>query len=97
MPYIVPEKRRVLDPVVDDLVRALRDLQLDDTGKDNVEGNLNYVFSAVLNKLYTNNYADINNAIGLLNCIALEYYQRFAVPYEKQKAFDNGDVYDPVD
>lgn len=93
MPYIAPEKREQLDPVIEDLVRTLRDLSLDDP-KDNVGGNLNYVFSVVLNRLYTNGYKDIQNAVGLLNCIALEYYVRYAVPYERQKAFDNGDVYD---
>lgn len=93
MPYIVQDKRDRLDPVIDDLIRALRDLQLDDSGKDNIEGNINYIVSTMLDRLYTKNYADINNAVGLLNCIALEYYVRFAVPYERQKAHDNGDVY----
>lgn len=94
MPYIVQDKRDRLDPIIDDMIRALRDLQLDDSGKDNIEGNINYIVSTMLNRLYTKNYADVNNAVGLLNCIALEYYVRFAVPYEAQKAFDNGDVYD---
>ena len=92
MPYIVQEKRPQLDAVAEDLIRVLRDLELD-SEKDNMEGNINYFVSYVLNRLYTNNYADINNAVGLLNCIALEYYTRVAVPYEAQKAFENGDVY----
>lgn len=94
MPYIVQSKRPQLDEVAEDLLRVLRDLELDDPDKDNMEGNLNYFFSKILNELYTNNYADINNAVGLLNCIALEYYLRFAAPYERQKAFENGDVYE---
>jgi hypothetical protein len=93
MPYIVPEKRAALDPIVDDLCRALAELSLDDP-QDNTEGNLNYVISSVLNRVYTNGYRSINDAVGLLNCVALEYYARYAVPYEKQKAFENGDVYD---
>lgn len=92
MPYIAQNKRDTLDPAIDELIAALENLnELDQP--DNMEGNINYVFSVVLNRLYTKNYADINNAIGVLNCIALEYYSRFAVPYEAQKAFDNGDVY----
>lgn len=95
MPYIVQEKRELLDPIIDQLTTALQELDSGAAGeKDNMEGNINYVFSAVLAELYTRNYADINNAIGVLNCIALEYYSRFAVPYEAQKAFENGDVYD---
>jgi hypothetical protein len=92
MPYIVPEKRQALDPVIEDLIRTLRDLSLDDPN-DNVGGNLNYVFSVVLNRLYTNGYADIQNAIGLLNCIALEYYRKYAEPYEDSKEYSNGKVY----
>ena len=92
MPYIIPEKREKLDPIVEDLICALTELQGSE-GKDNMEGNLNYVFSKVLAELYVENYGDINSAIGLLNCIALEFYTRVAVPYEAQKAFENGDVY----
>ena len=92
MPYIIPEKREKLDPIVEDLICALTELQSGE-GKDNMEGNLNYVFSKVLAELYVENYGDINSAIGLLNCIALEFYTRVAVPYEAQKAFENGDVY----
>ncbi len=94
MPYITQEKREVLDPAIDRLAMALVDLQNGAAGeKDNMEGNINYVVSTLLANFYNNNYADINNAVGLLNCIALEYYVRLAVPYEAQKAFENGDVY----
>jgi hypothetical protein len=94
MPYIAPNKREHLDPVIDELQRKLAELEMDDP-TNNTEGNLNYVISTLLNRLYTaGGYASINAAVGLLQCIALEYYTRHAVPYEAQKAFENGDVYD---
>lgn len=94
MPYIVPDKRATLDPIIDQLQQALAGLEADDP-MNNTEGNINYVVSTLLNRIYAGNgYRSINDAMGLLNCIALEFYTRVAVPYEAQKAFENGDVYD---
>lgn len=93
MPYIVEEKRHVLDPSIEQLVDTLRGLQCDDPDGDNLEGNLNYVISTILGRLYHGGYADINAAVGLLSCIQLEYYRRQAAPYEDQKAHENGDVF----
>ena len=92
MPYIVERKRRELDPVVEDLITRLRGLQLDDP-EDNIEGNLNYVFSTILSRLYNGGYKDINAAMGLLSSIQAEYYRKHAAPYEDQKEYDNGTVY----
>jgi len=92
MPYITPEKREVLDPVVDTLVDALRGLQSDDP-EDNSQANINYVLSRLLDRMYTANYQEINNALGMLLATALEYYRRVGAPYENQKIYDNGDVY----
>ena len=64
MPYIVQEKRNVLDPVIRDLLTALRNLELDDQDKNNTEGNINYVVSVVLDQLYTSNYGAMNDAMG---------------------------------
>lgn len=93
MPYIKQEKREVLDPVIDDLVDKLRELQSDDP-QDNVQGNLNYFLSCVLDRVYNKNYQEVNNAVGMMICATLEYYRRLAVPYENQKIFENGDVYE---
>lgn len=92
MPYIVPEKREVLDPVIEELVITLRGLQSDDPN-DNIQGNMNYVISRLLDRLYNANYQEINNAVGMMMCATFEYYRRMAVPYENQKIRDNGDVY----
>lgn len=92
MPYIRREKRSQLDPVVDDLLNALRELQCDDPS-DSLEGNLNYIFSTVLGRLYASDYRDINTAMGVLACVQAEYYRKQAAPYEDQKEFENGAVY----
>lgn len=93
MPYIKSNKREVLDPVIEDLIQTLRGLQSDDPN-DNMQANLNYVISRLFNRIYVANYQEINNALGVLLGVALEYYRRIAVPYENQKYFDEGDVYD---
>ena len=94
MPYIAEEKRASLDPIVDDLLNVLRGLACDDPDTDNLEGNLNYFISSVLDRLYTNGrYTDIKDAVGLLESIKLEYYRKVGAPVEDQKEFDNGQVY----
>jgi len=94
MPYIPQNKRHVLDPIVDDLHRAILDLELDDPDTNNTQGNLNYAFTRLIRKVYgTNgNYQNINDALGMLMGVALEHYRTVAAPYEDQKKFDNGDV-----
>lgn len=93
MPYINPLKREVLDPVVDELLNSLRELESDDP-VNSMAGNLNYVFTRLLNRVYsTPRYDDINEAVGVLECCKLELYRRLAVPYEENKRFYNGDAY----
>jgi len=93
MPYIPQEKREVLDPVIDNLVTALRGLQSDDPA-DNIQGNMNYIVTRLLDKLYNASYQEINNGVGMMMCATLEYYRRIAAPYEDQKSYENGDVYE---
>lgn len=95
MPYIVQEKRDVLDPTIEELHRLLVDLETDDEN-NNMEGNLNYVVSRLLMMVYgdreSTRYAQINDAMGMIFCAALEYYRKVAAPYEDQKEFENGAV-----
>lgn len=95
MPYISQDKRDILDPVIDVLHRELVALELDDP--DNVtEGNLNYVITRLFHMVYgdheSTRYAQINDAMGVLECVKQEYYRIVAAPYENQKIFDNGPV-----
>lgn len=93
MPYINPLKREVLDPAVDELLNSLRELESDDP-ENSMAGNLNYIFTRLLDRAYTApRYDDINEAVGVLECCKLELYRRLAVPYEENKRFYNGDAY----
>jgi hypothetical protein len=92
MPYIKQDKRDVLDPVIEPIVNALRELESDDD-RNNMEGNINYLFTRILHRVYPGrSYREVNDAMGILSSCQAEYYHRIAVPYEKQKAFENGDV-----
>lgn len=93
MPYITQDKRDGLDPKIDELLDVLRGYQCDDPDNDNLEGNLNYVISSILNRLYSNGYADINSAMGLLGSVQAEYYRKQAAPYEDQREFETDSVY----
>lgn len=83
MPYITDDKREEL---------------ISDTVSRNPEipGELNYVISTIIDQYlldYGVDYTIINEVIGVLECAKLELYRRVAAPYEDQKCFDNGDVY----
>lgn len=91
MPYIKQEKREGLNVAINALYKALVDLELDDD-MNNMEGNLNYSITRLLRMCYGESYGEINDAIGVLQCVMLEHYRTMAVPYENQKKFENGDV-----
>lgn len=91
MPYIPQDKREVLDPVIDELHHTLVGLEADDEN-NNMEGNMNYLITRLLRKVYGVSYSEVNAAIGMLQCVALEHYRTVAAPYEDQKKFENGDV-----
>lgn len=92
MPYIIQSKRDVLNPAINQLIDALRQLESDDE-RNNFEGNLNYAISTVISKVYNRSYRSVNDVVGVLESIKLEYYRRRAAPYEDQKCRDNSDVY----
>lgn len=61
-------------------------------------GELNFVITDMVDSFLIAdergpNYQRINEAIGVLECAKLELYRRIAVPYEKAKRKENGDVY----
>jgi hypothetical protein len=87
MPYIEKKARQVLDPYIDDLINALdRDIYPE-------EGEINYVFTRILNSFYKDKYSKCNTAMGILECVKAEYYRRRVAPYEDKKKKENGEVY----
>lgn len=91
MPYIVTEKREVLNPAIDEMLNALRELESDDPMND-MGGNLNYVITVLLKRCYGEKYSEMAQAVSVLEMAKLEYYRKVAAPYENQKEYDNGEV-----
>ncbi|TRO47494.1 hypothetical protein E2P60_03025 [Candidatus Bathyarchaeota archaeon] len=87
MPYIKMEKRSKYKNVVENLVNILKTLP-----PEEIDGELNYVITKILKEIYPLRYFHINKAIGVLECIKLEYYRRVAAPYEDLKIKESGDV-----
>ena len=87
MPYIKTGKRAKYDIIFKELVKILRALP-----PEEVDGELNYFVTKLLKEIYPLRYFHINKAIGVLECIKLEYYRRVAAPYEDLKIQESGDV-----
>ena len=87
MPYIKAEKRVKYEKALHELVGVLKSLPPED-----VDGELNYVVTKILKGVYPLKYYHLNKAIGVLECIKLEFYRRVAAPYEDVKIKESGDV-----
>ena len=93
MPYVKPNDRE-FDTVVNEVVYDY----LIDTGYD--VGKLNFFFTRILDCLLQErgvSYTNINEIIGVLECVKMELYRRIAAPYEDKKKEENGDVYECLD
>lgn len=81
------ENRSKYKNVLENLVKILKTLP-----PEEIDGELNYVVTKILKEIYPLRYFHINKAIGVLECIKLEYYRRVAAPYEDSKIKESGDV-----
>ncbi len=89
MPYILKEKRKILDPAIRELADSF--IKLHDDG--NFAGNLNYTITKLLFTLYPDpNYQRFNDMIGALESCKLELYRKKVGPYEDLKEKENGPV-----
>lgn len=103
MPYIKSD-RQILDEAMKPLVTVLRKMRKanNPNAAATLKGNLNYSVTKILKSLYTmedehtitfnTSYSNINDAIGVLECVKLELYRKMAGPYEDQKEFENDSV-----
>ena len=89
MPYIKQGNRQYLDDGIESLARSITALS---TVADRA-GNLNYTITRLIDQLYDLRYAEINEAVGVLECVKQEYYRKVAAKYEDEKAILNGEVY----
>lgn len=89
MPYIKQERRNELDLEIDILIEKAQRV-----------GELNYIITRILDGHISKfasskgiDYGAINAIIGVLECAKMEFYQRVAIPYERRKLEENGDVF----
>jgi hypothetical protein len=87
LPYIRPENRTKYENTLKELIGILKSLPMEE-----VDGDLNYVVTRILKEVYPLRYFHLNRAIGVLECIKLEFYRRVAAPYEDLKIKESGDV-----
>ena len=87
MPYIKPENRPKYEKQLDELIAIFKSLPVEE-----VDGEMNYVITKILREVYPVRYFHINRAVGVLECVKLEYYRRIAAPYEDRKIQESGDV-----
>jgi len=87
LPYVKPENRAKYEKALDELIDILKSLPVEE-----VDGELNYVVTRILKQIYPLRYFHINKAIGVLECVKLEFYRRVAAPYEDKKMKESGDV-----
>jgi hypothetical protein len=81
MPYVEPEVR----------------IRLDKGIVPESAGELNYLITKLLDDYLRRKggirYERLNEVVGVLECVKLEFYRRIAAPYEDGKKDENGDVY----
>jgi len=87
LPYIKLENRAKYEKALDELIDILKSLPVEE-----MDGELNYVLTKILKQIYPLRYFHINKALGVLECVKLEFYRRVAAPYEDKKMKESGDV-----
>lgn len=87
IPYIKKEERPRLDKLIDPLIDHLKNVPT-----ESQDGEMNYLITRLLKVVYTRKYFNLNRAMGVLTCVASEFYRRVVGPYEDEKIKENGDV-----
>ncbi len=92
MPYIKQELRNELDSIIDQFAKKVKEIHAENPANTR-DGLLNYSLTRLFNQVYANaRYHDLNELIGMLECCKLEYYRKYAAPYEDLKEKENGAV-----
>lgn len=94
MPYILQaDRQQILNQSIEKLKHKIASFN-----KDEVEGAMNYSITSLLEAIPGASdspvwkYRFINRAIGVLECVKLEFYRRLAAPYEDRAIKKNGDI-----
>lgn len=85
MPYIKSNERQAFQDLINLGVDKLKDLNV---------GNINYVISSIIWKLFESkkSYKTANDIVGVLECIKQEFYRRKIEILEDSKIILNGDI-----
>jgi hypothetical protein len=97
MPYISPESRVNLDPLIDQLAEAIVAESKKSEQESAYAGLLNYTSTRLALKVIRlrfgkMRYSIIATTTGVFKNIADEFYRRVGVPYEDKQIAKNGDV-----
>ncbi|MEK6895717.1 MAG: hypothetical protein AABX48_04315 [Nanoarchaeota archaeon] len=87
MPYIDKNQREKYDKIINELAKIVSEEK-----EELQDGDMNYIITKLIKKIYPLKYRHINRAMGMLECIKQEFYRRVAGPYEDIKIKENGDV-----
>jgi len=87
MPYVTPDDRKWIDPIIDKLVEELRNGIV-------TKGCMNYIVTRLMLAFVGTDprYADYSDAVAVVECVKLELYRRHVAPYEDVQREKNGDV-----
>lgn len=91
MPYIKLERRKELDPAIDELAEKLLM-----HGYNNM-GDFNYAISKLIHEYIIAaglRYTNLNEIVGMLECCKAEFIRTVVSPYEDEKAKENSSVSD---
>lgn len=87
MPYINPDRRPLIDKMIPILSRRIKS-----------SGDLNYAITKLCLEIIRGerSYTKVVAVLGTLHAVSLEFYRRYAAPYEQIKMKENGDVYPEI-
>jgi len=84
MPYIKQEKRKEIDPLLQNIFPILKE-----------KGDYNYVITTIIHNYIKDNglrYSTLNDSIGIVECVKQELYRMIVSPYEDIKIKENGEI-----
>ena len=84
MPFTTPERRALVDPLLDPLIEKLR-----------VEGNngdVTYVIYKILVRLFYGSFDRLGDALKVITSAGLQFWNDKMCPYEDEKRRLNGDI-----
>lgn len=87
IPYIKLERRKRLELNIRLIIDFLREVP-----EEERDGEINYIVTVILKRMYSPKYFNYNRAIGVLECVKQEFYRRVVSEYENLKILENSDV-----